>query len=172
LANVFLPRAAAAVGAGDDGHSLRRESSRVQWAFVSVGLGFGLALCALAEPLVRLLFGAQYLDLVPVLPWFGLLFFVRFFAASWGVLLTSAGAQHFRAVANALHWALIGALSLASVPRLGLVGWLLGLIAGNTALAMAYVWRGRQLSGAGWRQPVLSALALAGFLPFLHFPSP
>lgn len=170
LANVFLPRAAAAAGAQDDGLSLRRESSRVQWAFVGFGLGFGLALCGLAEPLVHLLFGAEYLGLVEVMPWFGLLFFVRFFASSWGVLLTSAGAQRFRAAMNAVHWALIAALSVVLVPRLGLTGWLLSLAAGNALLAAAYVWRGRQLSGAGWRQPALAMLALAGFLPFLQMP--
>jgi O-antigen/teichoic acid export membrane protein len=170
LANVFLPRAAAAAEANDGGHGLRRESSRVQWAFVGFGLVFGLALCSLAEPLVRLLFGAEYLGLIDVLPWFGLLFFVRFFASSWGVLLTSAGAQRFRAAMNAVHWTVIGALSVVLVPRLGLVGWLTSLTAGNALLAAAYVWRGRQLSGAGWRQPALAMLALAGFLPFLHMP--
>jgi len=170
LANVFLPRAAAAAEAKDGGHGLRRESSRVQWAFVGFGLVFGLALCGLAEPLVRLLFGAQYLGLIDVLPWFGLLFFVRFFASSWGVLLTSAGAQHFRAAMNAVHWTVIGVLSVVLVPRLGLVGWLISLTVGNALLAAAYVWRGRQLSGAGWRQPALAMLALAGFLPFLHVP--
>lgn len=170
LANVFLPRAAAAAEVQDGGQTLRRESSRVQWAFVGFGLIFGLAMCSLAEPLVRLLFGVQYLELVQVLPWFGLLFFVRFFASSWGVLLTSAGAQRFRAVMNAVHWALIGALSLVLVPRLALIGWLIALTLGNALLAAAYVWRGRQLSGAGWRQPALAMLALAGFLPFLHVP--
>lgn len=170
LANVFLPRAAAAAGVQDDGRSLRHESSRVQWAFVGFGLAFGLALCGLAEPLVHLLFGTQYLGLVGVLPWFGLLFFVRFFASSWGVLLTSAGAQRFRAAMNAVHWSVIGLLSVVLVPRLGLVGWLLSLTVGNAVLAVAYVWRGRQLSGAGWRQPALAMLALAGFLPFLQVP--
>ncbi|KQW41982.1 hypothetical protein ASC81_21970 [Pelomonas sp. Root405] len=170
LANVFLPRAAAAAGAADDGRSLRKESVRIQWAFVAVGLLFGLALCALAEPLVALLFGKQYLGLVALMPWFGLLFFVRFFASSWGVLLTSAGAQRFRAAINAVHWVFIGALSLVVVPRHGVAGWLICLTAGNALLAVAYVWRGRQLSGAGWRQPALATLALASFLPFLHVP--
>lgn len=170
LANVFLPRAAAAAELSDGGIGLRRESSRVQWAFVGFGLLFGLTLCGLAEPLVRLLFGPQYLGLVGVLPWFGLLFFVRFFASSWGVLLTSAGAQRFRAWMNAAHWLFIGVLATALVPLFGVVGWLLALTAGNALLACAYVWRGRQLSGAGWRQPALAMLALAGFLPFLHLP--
>ncbi|MFN3303070.1 MAG: oligosaccharide flippase family protein [Roseateles sp.] len=170
LANVFLPRAAAAAQAQDSGASMRRESARVQWAFVGVGLMFGLVLCTLAEPIVMLLFGAQYKGLIAVLPWFGLLFFVRFFASSWGVLLTSAGAQRFRAVMNMLNWSLVGLLSIVLVPRLGLIGWLLCLTAGNALLASAYVWRGQQLAGAGWRQPALATLALAGFLPFLHVP--
>lgn len=170
LSSVFLPRAAAAAEVQDAGRSLRRESSRVQWAFVGFGLLFGLALCGLAEPVVGLLFGAQYLGLVDVLPWFGLLFFVRFFASSWGVLLTSAGAQRFRAAVNAMHWVIIGALSLVLVPRLGVIGWLVCLIVGNALLAAAYVWRGRQLSGAGWPQPALAVLALVAFLPFLQVP--
>ena len=170
LANVFLPRAAAAAGAGDEGQGFRRESARIQWAFVAVGLGFGLALCLLAEPLVRVLFGADYLALVTLLPWFGLLFFVRFFASSWGVLLTSAGAQSFRAGINAVQWLLIALLSLVAVPAYGLVGWLACLIVGNVFLSAAYVWRGQRLAGTGWQQPALSTLALASFVPFLHLP--
>lgn len=170
LANVFLPRAAAAAEVSDQGASLRRESSRVQWAFVSFGLFFGLALCCMADPLVRLLFGPQYLALAAVLPWFGLLFFVRFFASSWGVLLTSAGAQRFRAAMNAIHWTLIALLSVLLVPAFGLIGWLLCLTVGNAFLGVSYVWRGRQLSGAGWRQPALAMLALVGFAPFLQLP--
>lgn len=170
LANVFLPRAAAAAGAQDDGVSLRREASRVQWAFVGVGLAFGLALCVLANILVPVLFGSRYLALIPVLPWFGLLFFVRFFAASWGVLLTSAGAQQFRAAMNAVHWSLIVACSVMLVPAFGLIGWLISLTLGNLLLGASYVWRGRQLSRAAIRQPALAALALICFLPFLQLP--
>jgi O-antigen/teichoic acid export membrane protein len=172
LANVFLPRAAAAAELKDEGRSFRRESVRIQWAFVGVGLVFGLALCLLAEPLVLLLFGPQYRALIDLLPWFGLLFFVRFFASSWGVLLTSAGAQGFRAAINAVQWLLVAALSLVAVPAYGLVGWLACLVAGNGLLALAYVWRGRSLSGTGWSQPALATLALASFLPFLHVPRP
>lgn len=172
LANVFLPRAAAAAAASaaDAGHGFRRESARVQWAFVTVGLCFGLALCLLAEPLVLTLFGADYIDLITLMPWFGLLFFVRFFASSWGVLLTSAGAQGFRAKSNALQWLLIAALARVVVPAHGLVGWLVCLIAGNVFLSCAYVWRGRRLTSSGWWQPAFSILALACFLPFLQLP--
>lgn len=170
LANVFLPRAAAAASAADGGRGLQHEAARVQWAFLAVGGVFGLALCVLAQPLVHLLFGESYRALVPVLPWFGFLFYVRFFASSWGVLLTSAGAQTFRAVINAVHWAVIGAASLFLVPSFGLIGWLVCLALGNAILSAAYVWRGFTLTQAGWGQPAVALFGLIAFLPFLQLP--
>ncbi|MDC6166642.1 oligosaccharide flippase family protein [Paucibacter sp. XJ19-41] len=167
LANVFLPRAAATSG---DKQRFRAESGRIQWAFVSVGLAFGLALALLAEPLVALLFGADYAPLAAVLPWFGLLFFVRFFAASWGVLLTSAGQQNYRAAINVVQWLVVAALSWVAVPQYGMVGWLACLTIGNALLALAYIARGLQLSGLGWRQPAIATAAAASFIPFLHLP--
>lgn len=169
LANVFLPRAAAVT---DKKEEFRQESTRIQWAFVTVGLFFGLGLAVLAKPLVNTLFGEQYAELASVLPWFGLLFFVRFFASSWGVLLTSAGAQYYRAVMNALQWVVVALLSLILVPRYGLTGWLVCLITGNSILALAYIWRGRCLSNVGWRQPAFVALLAMTFMPFLRMPLP
>lgn len=167
LANVFLPRAAAV---SEDAQRLRAESLRVQWAFVGVGIAFGILLAAAADPIVHLLFGAEYAGLAPLLPWFGLLFFVRFVAASWGVLLTSVGAQSFRAWMNIVQWSVVAALAPWLVPRLGATGWLIALSIGNGVLALAYVLRGRRLCGTDWRQAVAVSAALACFLPFLHLP--
>ncbi|MFZ5505313.1 MAG: oligosaccharide flippase family protein [Pseudomonadota bacterium] len=168
LANVFLPRAAAA---SSDSDRFRRESVRVQWAFVGVGLAFGLCLAIGSGPIVTILYGEQYEVLKTVLPWLGLLFFVRFFAASWGVVLTSAGAQSFRAWMNVVQWLLVMGVAIWSVPQMGVVGWVCALIVGNLFLSITYLLRGYALTGVGVTQPAAAGAAAFAFYPFLHFPA-
>ncbi|WP_157278108.1 oligosaccharide flippase family protein [Methyloversatilis thermotolerans] len=168
LANVFLPRAAAA---SSDGERFRRESVRVQWAFIGVGLVFGLCLAVGSGLIVPLLYGEQYETLKTVLPWLGLLFFVRFFAASWGVVLTSAGAQTFRAWMNVVQWLLVMGVAIWSVPQMGVVGWVCALIVGNLFLSITYLLRGYALTGVGVTQPAAAGAAAFAFYPFLHFPA-
>ena len=167
LASVFLPRAARVA---DDAGKLGIESARMQWAFVGIGLGFGILLAVAAKPLVLILFGAEFSALIDVLPWLGLLFFVRFFAASWGVVLTSAGQQRFRAIANLFQWVVVLACAVWLVPRWGVVAWVWCLVLGNLILAIAYCVRGMQLAGVRPSQPLCAGLASLMFLPFLHLP--
>lgn len=168
LANVFLPRAAAA---SSDSERFRQESVRVQWAFVLVGLAFGLCLATGSGLIVTFLYGEQYEALKTVLPWLGFLFFVRFFAASWGVVLTSVGAQSFRAWMNVAQWLLVMGVALWSVPQMGVVGWVCALIAGNLFLSITYLLRGYALTGVGVTQPAAAGAAAFAFYPFLHFPA-
>lgn len=166
LANVLLPQASAAF-AHTEGGRFGGEAARLQWSFMAVGAGFGLVLALAAQPLTALLFGPQFSALAAVLPWLGLLFHVRFFAASWGVVLTAAGAQRFRAQANVAMWALTAALVPALVPTWGPTGWVMALVAGHVLLAVAYVARGWSLPGAGWRQPALAVAVALCFAPLL-----
>lgn len=168
LANVFLPRAAAAAS---DKQRFRSESIRVQWAFVGVGLMFGMVLAVGSDLIVPILYGEQYADLQNVLPWLGLLFFVRFFAASWGVVLTSAGAQGFRAWMNVVQWLIVIGVALWSVPEMGVVGWVCALIAGNLFLSIAYLVRGFALTSVGVVQPAAASAAALMFYPFLQIPA-
>lgn len=167
LANVFLPRAASLAA---EPIGFRREAAWIQWAYLGFGFAFGMTLCVAANPVVDLLFGQEYAPLGALLPWFGVLFFVRFLAASWGLLLTSAGRQTFRTGVNALQWLLIAALSFALVPAYGLLGWLICLVAGNAMLVAAYAWRGHSCIGMARRQPLTAAVALVCFVPFLNLP--
>lgn len=169
LANVFLPRAAAA--ATTDQQRFRSESIKIQWAFVSIGLIFGLCLAIGSDLIVSILYGDEYLALQNVLPWLGLLFFVRFFAASWGVVLTSAGAQSFRAWMNVIQWIIVIAFATWSVPALGIVGWVCALITGNLFLSIAYILRGYSLTKVGLKQPAAAGAAAFSFYPFVHLPT-
>lgn len=167
LANVFLPRAARVA---NDAQKFGIESARVQWTFVAIGLCFGLLLAIAAEPLVMILFGRSFKGLIDVLPWLGLLFFVRFFAASWGVVLTSAGQQKFRAVANFAQWIVVLGCAALVVPRWGVVGWVWSLVLGNLVLSIAYCGKGMRIAQVTRTQPICAGLASLTFLPFLHLP--
>lgn len=165
LANVFLPRAAAqAKNAGEFG----RESKRIQMAFLSFGALFGIALAVFSEFIVHVLFGSAYSDLVRLFPLFGLLFFVRFAAAAWGVVLTATGEQRFRTVATVIHWLLIAGIAPILVPRMGIAGWLISLIIGNGLLGFLYALRGAGRVDSPWTTVGMTALGGIAFVPFLH----
>lgn len=165
LANVFIPRLAAVTG---DPLQRQKEGQRLQLAFVVMGIGFGLFLAVLAEPITHLLFGAEFKALAGLLPWFGLLFFVRFLASSFGIMLTSAGMQGLRAKANVFHWLLILGVAWKTVPLYGNTGWLLAMIAGNFALALVYFSASVRLVRPTVANGSLTLLGAAAFLPFLH----
>ena len=132
------------------------------------GAAFGLALAIGADSIVHLLFGDQFAGLAALLPWFGLLFFVRFFAAAYGVLLTAAGKQTLRAQANLTHWILILAVAWVLVPRLGNLGWLLALTIGNVLLASIYFSACRPLATGSRLNLAFASLSLIAFAPFLR----
>ena len=165
LANVFLPRAAAkAMFASEFG----RESKRIQIAFLSFGALFGIALAVFSEFIVRVLFGSAYSELIRLFPLFGLLFFVRFAAAAWGVVLTAAGEQRFRTVATVIHWLLIAGVAPFLVPSMGISGWLIALIMGNCLLGFLYALRGAKRVESPWTTVGMTALGGIAFVPFLH----
>ena len=165
LGNVFIPKLSGLQG---DSVAFNAQAHKLQTAFLASGAMFGLTLAVAATPIVHLLYGQAYIALVPMLPWFGLLFFVRFFAAAYGVLLTSAGKQSLRAKANLFHWAAILMSAWWLVPAMGNIGWILALTVGNVLLAAIYclAMRGVVLISRINLAIVIGSLAL--FAPFLH----
>jgi O-antigen/teichoic acid export membrane protein len=139
LANVFLPRVSAA--AVDGAGKFHSESMWVQLAFVLAGGTVDLVFSFGAPLLVNLAFGPDYQQLIELMPWFGLLFQVRFAAAAWGITLTSQGRQSYRAVASTMHWMLTLVLAVVWIPMFAGKGWLMALVAGNASLWLAYVGR-------------------------------
>lgn len=164
LANVFLPRAAARSKLAE---GFAGEAFKIQAAFLTVGGVFGLALALLASPLVNVLYGRAYAELIGLMPWFGLLFFVRHAAAAWGVLLTAAGAQKFRTQANAAHWGVIAISTMVLVPHFGSRGWIASLVVGNAILSFVYAWRAAHLVTAAWRTLGMTFVLGLAFVPFV-----
>ncbi len=138
LTNVFLPRMAAAKIEGiEESH---HENSISELVFLGTAVLIGLVFTYAGPQIVGVLFGQKFEALKLLMPWFGLLFFVRMWAACWGNLLTIDGKQHLRAIITALHWLVIGLLSVYLVPFLGSVGWILALTIGTFFLAVVYAY--------------------------------
>lgn len=167
LANVFLPRSAAA---WHEPVRFEKEARLIQKSFIGIGAAFGLMLAIFSEQIEVLLFGHQFGQLGTLFPWFGLLFFVRFYASSWGIVLTSAGLQSFRAWINLVQWISVLVLAWVWVPLFGVTGWLMALVGGNAFLGIAYFVRGSSLVKPGLQVTTFSLLGAAAFMPFVHFP--
>ena len=154
LGNVFIPRLSNAHKV--QSISFAEQANKLQTAFIVSGALFGLTLALAAQPIVHILFGREYEALIPLLPWFGLLFLVRFLGSSYGIILTSIGRQGFRARINFLSWCVILGAAWLLVPAWGNVGWLAALVAGNALLVVIY-----GIATLDTVKPKLDSLALA-----------
>jgi O-antigen/teichoic acid export membrane protein len=137
LANVFLPRTAAAHAKNP--RALGTETFRLQIAFVGIGCIIGLSMAYGAKNITKIMFGSDFTNLIALMPWFGLLFFLKFSTAAWGIILTATGHQRFRTVANATQWLVVAITAAYSVPGAGNIGWLISLITGTITLYIIYI---------------------------------
>ena len=163
LANVFLP---AVARAATDGSDSSRAAKSLQLVFLGFGAFFGLGLSCFADKVVSLAFGADYAALSGLLPWFGLLFFVRFFAASWGLILTANGHQSYRARATAVHLVVMLALGFGLTPSQGLSGWIIAMVLANALLGLLYMIRAIS-QGVASSSPLMAGATLVGCLLFI-----
>lgn len=165
LANVFLPKASA-VALSDNQREFAKEVKNIQLVFILFGLFFGLSLAALSYYIVHYLFGSSFLSLEAILPWLGLLFFIRFFASAWGMVLTAAGFQKYRTILNGVQWAVCLLLVLKIVPLYGTIGWIFCVCIGQFILGAGYF-----IKGIGLVKPTkaMVLLTMSGFLLFIPF---
>jgi O-antigen/teichoic acid export membrane protein len=165
LGNVFIPNLS---GLHKSPDLFNVQAHKIQTTFLIAGGAFGLILAIAATPITNILYGEAYAALIPMLPWFGLLFFVRFFAAAYGVLLTATGKQSLRAKANLVHWIAILLSAWWLVPAFGNIGWILALTGGNFLLAVIYCLSMRRLVVISRPNAVVVVGSLVLFVPFLH----
>ena len=166
LANVFLPKASAVASSSDTG-KFAKEVKNIQLVFILFGLLFGISLAGLSHYIVKYLFGSSFTSLEIVFPWLGLLFFIRFFASAWGMILTSAGLQTYRTKVNALQWIICLALTPVLMPMLGTIGWIICLSLGQLILGLGYFIKGVSLVKPTKSMLILSILGFLVFYPFL-----
>ena len=124
-------------------------------------------MAAFPQLIINFLFGDSYNRLIELMPFFGLLFFLRFSAGAWGVVLTSAGEQAYRAKLGFLYWLVILILAGWLVPMLGIQGWLISLCIGTVLLIIGYGIRCSNYLNRFWGISGLSLVGGVFFLPFI-----
>jgi len=162
LSNVFLPAMAR--------HTLCkgknvRAALALQLVFLAFGAIFGLIMAYFSSSIVTL-FGEGYSSLDILLPFFGLLFFIRFFAAGWGVILIAENQQIYRTISTAIHLLFILTLGSYLTYEFHALGWLITLILANIFLAVLYMLRAIR-EGYAVSAKISTAVAVAGGLLFI-----
>jgi O-antigen/teichoic acid export membrane protein len=136
LANVFLPEMARQALSKDRNP---RVALILQTTFIVYGMIFGFILAYFPDQIVNLAFGKNYTQLATLLPFFGVLFFIRLFASAWGVILTAAGHQVYRAKSTAIHLVFMLILGSHLAYTMQAEGWLIALISANLLLWVLYM---------------------------------
>lgn len=123
--------------------------------------------------LVRLIFSRGYEELVPLLPLFGLLLFIRYGGVSYGTLLTLADKQLLRVAAVIAMLILSFVANVVLIPRFGLTGAIWAAIISNIGLYGVYIGAVRKDYRSflvDWRSKALLVIAGIAFL-FLFLPT-
>jgi O-antigen/teichoic acid export membrane protein len=158
--------------ASHDPGELARLGQRMTRQLFAVGVfGFGGILAA-GPLVVKLLFGGKYDALASLLPYFGLLTFIRYAGVSYGTLLTLSDRQAVRVAAVCSVMVIGVVLNALLIPRFGLTGAVWASILGHVVLYAVYVQASRKDVGGyllDRRSAVLLCLAgaIVLFLPLL-----
>jgi O-antigen/teichoic acid export membrane protein len=166
LGHVYLPSMAAKAA---DGHELKRLTKRLFLQMLLLGTGALLVFGLGAARITHTLYGSKFQQLSALLPWFGVLLFIRYIAASHGVTLSAVGLQSTRVAAISVALAALFAGACLWVPQQGLHGMLYASIAAAACLSIVYalalVRKGYPLGMGRLNALALSlALALAFFV--------
>lgn len=124
LGNVYLP---AIAGCSDKPEQLQRLSRKFNSQMIMMGAAGWVIFAFGGEWITRLIYGEKYLGLNPLWPYFGLLLFIRYAAASQGVLLTANGSQSIRVWAQIAGLAVLLSFAPWLIKEHGLSGMLITL---------------------------------------------
>lgn len=135
LSNVFLP--AMARQANDTVELAKLTQKLTQYLLFLGGCGY-VVLAAGSPWIVSLLYGSQYAELVPLLPLFAVILWLRYGGAGWGLVLTVANKQSTRmqAVTGAFIFNIL--LNIALIPNFGLKGAIFSSLATHIVLNTVY----------------------------------
>jgi O-antigen/teichoic acid export membrane protein len=162
LSNVFLP-----IMARQTLHSEKKTKAALalQISFLVFGAIFGFVMAYFSVLIVNL-FGENYSSLTALLPFFGLLFFIRFFVAGWGVILIAENQQAYRVISTAIHLLFTLILGSYLTYEFHAKGWLISLILANILLGVLYMVRAIR-EGYAASARISASAAIAGGLFFI-----
>jgi len=160
LSNVFLPTMARQIPYKE---KKIQTAFALQITFLVFGITFGLAMAYFPEYITKL-FGESYSSLTALLPFFGLLFLVRYFIAGWGNILVAENQQTYRAMSTGIHLLVILTLGSYLTYEFNVQGWLVTLILANLLLGILYMIRAVRLGYTASAKISLTAVIAGGLL--------
>ena len=167
LNNVYLT---ALAGAGHRGTELNQLGTQMTRHLLTLGVLAFLCTVGGSDWIVRLLYSHRYDELIPLLPFFGLLMLIRYAGTSYGTLLTLADKQLVRALAVVGMVILGVAINATLIPRFGLSGAITAAICSHVALYSVYVlatWKDHRTFLIDWRSKALVLVASTALLLLL-----
>jgi O-antigen/teichoic acid export membrane protein len=143
IGNVMIPR----LTTSSDNSKEKWKSNKRICIFIMAlsGLMLSLPLIIFNELVVLQLFGSDYMGLAELLPYFGMLVFVRFMASAFGILLTGAGMQSHRVGIQIWGLALFAISSMVIFYfELNILYLISSLIACFLVIGFGYMWKLRK----------------------------
>ena len=125
ISNVFLVEL---IEKNTDTTSFKSTVKKMLWSLFTLGSCLLIGFILLGDFIVRILFGDNFIELVELMPWFGLYVFLRFIACGFGVLLTAMNKQKIRVIVGSLSTLLLIPLLFYSVIHFGITGAVLSQI--------------------------------------------
>lgn len=161
LSNVYLTRMA---GDRYDKGALVRLSTRMTRHCLAIGVIGFVCMSNGSEWIVTLLYGDEYRLTGKLLPFFGLVLMLRYFGASYGLLLTVADRQIVRMIGVAMAFIISVTLNIILIPMFSLYGALITSIITHIFLTIIYVvfaWRQVDSLLLEWRSYALILTGIA-----------
>lgn len=133
----LFPSLSRAIALGRNDEATRLGSTMHRYLLLAGAAGASILL-VVPGAVRHLLYGASYAALDALLPWFGLVIFMRYAAAAYGAAITAAGAQRSRTLATVGAALLNAVANFTLIPRFGVVGALTASIATHLVLLITY----------------------------------
>lgn len=122
---------------------------------VYISIPISITLFVYPDQIILLIYGVEYIEAVPILRVFSIIVLVRFFAETYGLMLTSSLRQKMRmyVVLGATVFNLV--LNLLLIPQIGIVGAVITALLTNLLVAFLFIYITKSFSFI-WIKNVLS----------------
>lgn len=132
---------------------------------VFISIPISIILFVYPDHIILLIYGAEYAQAIPILRIFSVIVFIRFFAETYGMMLTSSYRQKLRmyVVLGATIFNLI--LNLVLIPEIGIFGAAVTSLLTNLLVAILFIYITKSFS-LNWIKKVLSIKLIIVSLSF------
>lgn len=136
ITNVFLPTISKS---SELGHASEAISKKLHTIMLISGSALSLPFISFPELIVGCLYGKDYKELEILLPWMGILLFLRYQAAAHGIMLAGLGFQATRALSYGIAIPVFIGSAFLLIPAYSLIGAITSSIVSVLTLHVIYI---------------------------------